>query len=115
MAVEDFFAKHPEVKGSVISGDHQNKTDVGGAMVRDWIDNQGVDVVAELTSSGVAFAAQRVTIEKDKLLLITSAGSSDLTGKGCSPNPVAWVYDTYATATGTARAMVQIGRAPDGT
>lgn len=109
MAVEDFFAKHPEVKGSVISGDHQNKTDVGGAMVRDWIDNQGVDVVAELTSSGVAFAAQRVTIEKDKLLLITSAGSSDLTGKGCSPNTVAWVYDTYATANGTARAMVRQG------
>jgi len=109
MAVEDFYAKYPEVKGSVIFGDHQNKTDVGAAMVRDWIDNQGVDVVAELTSSGVAFAAQRIIEEKDKLLLITSAGSSDLTGKGCSPNTVAWVYDTYATANGTARAMVQQG------
>ena len=109
MAVEDFFAKHPEVKGSVIWGDHQNKTDIGSAMARDWIDNQGVDVIAELTSSGVAMATQRVIMEKDKLLLITSAGSSDLTGKACNPNTIAWVYDTFATAKGTAQAMVQQG------
>lgn len=109
MAVEDFYAMHPEVKGSVISGDHQNKADVGAAMVRDWLDNQGVDVVTELTSSAVALAAQRLTDEKDKLLLITSAGSSDLTGKNCSPNTIAWVYDTYATANGTGRAIVRQG------
>ena len=109
MAVEDFYAKHPEVKASVISGDHQNKTDIGSAMVRDWLDNQGVDVVAELTSSGVALAAQHLTNERDKLLLITSAGSSDLTGKHCAPNTIACVYDTFATANGTGRAMVQQG------
>jgi len=109
MAVEDFHAKYPEVKGSVIFGDHQNKTDIGSAMVRDWLDNQGVDVVAELTSSGVALAAQHLTNERDKLLLITSAGSSDLTGKHCGPNTIAWVYDTYATANGTGSAIVQQG------
>lgn len=109
MAVEDFYAKYPEVKGSVISGDHQNKADVGAAMVRDWLDNQGVDVVTELTSSAVALAAQRLTQEKDKLLLITSAGSSDLTGKNCSSNSIAWVYDTYATANGTGKAIVKQG------
>jgi len=109
MAVEDFHAMHPHVKASVIGGDHQNKTDVGAAMARDWLDNQGVDVITELTSSGVAFAAQRLIEEKNKLLLITSAGSSDLTGKGCSPNTIAWVYDTYATANGTGRAIVNQG------
>lgn len=109
MAVEDFYKMHPEVKGSVISGDHQNKTDIGAAMVRDWLDNQGVDVVAELTSSAVALAAQRLTMEKDKLLLITSAGSSDLTGKSCQPNTIAWVYDTFAVANGTGRAIVKQG------
>uniref|UniRef100_UPI003342AF28 ABC transporter substrate-binding protein n=1 Tax=Castellaniella defragrans TaxID=75697 RepID=UPI003342AF28 len=109
MAVEDFYEQHPEVKGSVIFGDHRNKTDVGAAMVRDWIDNEGVDVVAELTTSSVALAAQRLTNEKDKLLLITGAGSSDLTGKSCAPNTIAWVYDTYATANGTGRAMVGQG------
>lgn len=109
MAVEDFYAKHPEVQASVIFGDHQNKTDVGAAMVRDWLDNQGVDVVTELTSSAVALAAQRLTMEKDKLLLITSAGSSDLTGKSCNANTIAWVYDTFATANGTGRAIVKQG------
>src|SRR5699024_12200320 len=75
----------------------------------DWLDNQDVDVVTELTSSAVALAAQRLTDEKDKLLLITSAGSSDLTGKNCSTNTIAWVYDTYATANGTGRAIVKQG------
>lgn len=109
MAVEDFYAKHPEVQGSVIFGDHQNKADVGAAMARDWLDNQDVDVITELTSSAVALAAQRLTLEKDKLLLITSAGSSDLTGKNCTTNSIAWVYDTYATANGTGRAIVRQG------
>ncbi len=109
MAVEDFYAKHPEVKASVISGDHQNKADIGAAMARDWLDNEGVDVIADLTSSAVALAAQRLVTEKDKLLLVTSAGSSDLTGKSCSPNSIAWVYDTYATAKGTGQAIVRQG------
>src|SRR3546814_19329013 len=38
IAVEDFFAKHPEVKGSVISGDPQKKTDeIGRASCRERV------------------------------------------------------------------------------
>ncbi|KAA0890950.1 ABC transporter substrate-binding protein [Pusillimonas sp. ANT_WB101] len=109
MAVEDFAAQYPDVQADVVSGDHQNKTDVGMSLARDWIDNQGVDVIAELTTSSVALAAQRLTTDKDKLLLITGAGSSDLTGKSCTPNTIAWVYDTFATANGTGRAVVKQG------
>lgn len=109
MAVEDFAAKYPNIKADVVSADHQNKTDVGLAIARSWIDNDHVDVIAELTTSSVALATQRLVTEKNKLMLITGAGSSDMTGKGCTPNSISWVYDTYAMANGTGRAVVKQG------
>ena len=53
MAVADFGGK---VKGKpieVVSGDHQNKPDVGVSIARNWIDNDKVDSVFDVpTSSG---------------------------------------------------------------
>lgn len=109
MAIEDFSALHPAVQAEMISGDHQNKTDVAMAVARGWFDNEGVDVIAELTTSSVALAAQQLAIDKNKLLLISGAGSSDLTGKNCTANSISWVYDTYAMANSTGRAVVQQG------
>ncbi len=109
MAVEDFAEQYPEVKADVVFADHQNKTDVGLSIARGWIDNEHVDVIAELTTSSVALATQRLVTEKNKLMLITGAGSSDMTGKGCTPNSISWVYDTYAMANGTGRAVVRQG------
>ena len=109
MAIEDFADLHPDVQAEMISGDHQNKTDVAMAVARGWFDNEGVDVIAELTTSSVALAAQQLATEKNKLLLISGAGSSDLTGKNCTANSISWVYDTYAMANGTGRAVVQQG------
>lgn len=109
MAVEDFAAQYPNVQADVVSADHQNKTDVGLSIARSWIDNDHVDVIAELTTSSVALATQRLVTEKNKLMLITGAGSSDMTGKGCTPNSISWVYDTYGMANGTGRAVVRQG------
>jgi branched-chain amino acid transport system substrate-binding protein len=47
--------------------------------------------------------------DKNKAFLITSAGTSDLTGKACTPNNVHWTYDTWALANGTAKALIQQG------
>ena len=44
-----------------------------------------------------------------KVILVSGASSSDLTGKACSPNLVHWSYDTYALSSGTARAVVAEG------
>jgi ABC-type branched-subunit amino acid transport system substrate-binding protein len=81
----------------IISADHQDKPDVGVAIVRDWIDNKHVDVIAEGVTSSVALAIQNLTCECKKLFLISGSGSSDLTGKQCSPTSVQWTYDTYAS------------------
>lgn len=109
MAVEDF---KPESKGfrvEVIAADHQNKPDVGAAIVRGWFDQNVVDVVADVPTSSVALAVSQIARDKNRVFLITSAGTSDLTGKACTPNNVHWTYDTWALANGTAKAVIQQG------
>ena len=96
-------------KIEIISGDHQNKPDIGTGVVREWIDNRGVDVVAEGVNSAVALAIQNLTREKKKIFLISGSGSSDLTGKQCSPTSIQWTYDTYASSNATAKAVVKRG------
>lgn len=109
MAVEDF---KPETRGfrvQVLAGDHQNKPDVGSAIVRRWFGTEQVDAVADVPTSSVALAVASVARERDKVFLIGSAGASDLTGSACSPNNVHWTYDTWALANGTARAVMERG------
>jgi branched-chain amino acid transport system substrate-binding protein len=109
MAAEEIGGSVDGRKIEIISGDHQNKPDIATGIVRDWIDNKQIDVVAEGVNSAVALAVQNLTRERNKIFLISGAGSSDITGKQCSPTSVQWTYDTYAAANGTAKAIVKRG------
>jgi branched-chain amino acid transport system substrate-binding protein len=109
MAAEEIGGTVAGRKIEIISGDHQNKPDVATGIVRDWFDNKGVDVVAEGVNSAVALAVQNLTRERKKIFLISGAGSSDITGKQCSPTSVQWTYDTYAASNATAKAVVKRG------
>lgn len=109
MAIADFggtmFGKPIEL----VSGDLQNKTDVGLAIARKWFDIDHVDAILGMGSSGVALAVQRLALEKNKITLSTTPATAELTGKACSPNSVHWVYDTYSLAKGAASAVVRQG------
>jgi branched-chain amino acid transport system substrate-binding protein len=109
MAVGDFGGS---VKGKtieVISSDHQNKPDVGSSIARTWYDTNKVDVIVDVPTSSVALAVQQITKEKNRVLLMSGAGSSDLTGPACSPNGIQWTYDTYALSSVAGKAMVKRG------
>ena len=108
MAVADFGGSVLGKKIEVVSADHQNKPDVAAAIARQWFD-QGVDMITDVTTSSVALAVQEVAREKNKIILINGAASSDLTGKNCAPTSVHWTYDTTALANGTASAVVKSG------
>ena len=93
----------------VISGDHQNKPDVGAGLARQWFDQEGVDVIVDVPTSSVALAVNTVAREKNKVYLNSGGATTDLTGAQCSPNTVHWTYDTYMLAHSTAGAMVKAG------
>src|SRR5437660_2429876 len=109
MAVEDSGLAAKGWKIDVLSGDHQNKPDVGVNIARQWIDSDKVDVVADTPNSGVALAVSNVVRERNAVLLNSGAATADLTGKACSPNTVSFTYDTYMLANGTGKALTKAG------
>ncbi|MFZ0672819.1 MAG: ABC transporter substrate-binding protein [Pseudolabrys sp.] len=109
MAAADFMKDHPDVKVEVISGDHQNKADIGTQLASQWYDVDKVDMIADVPNSGVALAISQVTRDKNKAFIASGPASSDLTGPKCSPNTVHWTYDTWMLANGTGRAVVKTG------
>ena len=109
MAVEDSGLTSKGWTIDVISGDHQNKPDIGVGIARKWFDEDKVDVIADVPNSGVALAVAAVVKEKNGVYLNSGAASSDLTGRACTPNTVHWTYDTYTLANGTGKAVVKEG------
>jgi len=109
MAVEDSGLKAKGWTIEVISGDHQNKPDVGVSIGRQWLDNQKVDVIMDTPNSGVALAVSNLVKEKNAVLLNSGAATADLTGKACNANTVSFTYDTYMLANGTGKALTKAG------
>ena len=64
MAAEDFGGKVGGRTIEVLTGDHQNKPDVGAVLARKWFDSEGVDVIVDLPNSSVALAVQEVADRK---------------------------------------------------
>ena len=93
----------------VLQADDQNKPDVAASLAREWIDGQGVDVLADGAGSSAGLAIQQIAREKKRIYLITGPATSDMTGKQCSPYGIHWVYDTYALSHGTGTALTKSG------
>jgi len=108
-AVEDYIKDHPGVKAEVVQADHQNKPDIAANTARQWFDTDGVDVIVDLVTSSTALAVVNIAKEKNKVALVSGAGSSALTGKSCTANSIHWTYDTFALANGTGQAVVKTG------
>jgi branched-chain amino acid transport system substrate-binding protein len=109
LAVQDFNPAAHGLKVDIVSGDMQNKPDVGANLARQWFDVDHVDMIVDVPNSGVALAVNEVAREKNKVFIVSGAASSDLTGPKCSPDTIHWTYDTWMLANGTGKAMVKAG------
>jgi branched-chain amino acid transport system substrate-binding protein len=109
MAAEDSGLTAKGWKIDIVSGDHQNKPDVGTSIARQWLDVDKVDVIVDVPNSGVALAVNNIIKEKNAVYINSGAATSDLTNAQCSPNTVHWTYDTYMLAHTTGQALVKAG------
>jgi branched-chain amino acid transport system substrate-binding protein len=109
MAIDDSGLRAKGWRIDVVSGDHQNKPDVGVNIARQWIDTDKLDVVTDTPNSGVALAISNLVKEKNSILLNQAAASADLTGKACNANTISTTYDTYMLANGTGKALTKAG------
>ena len=110
MAVEDFGGRVLGVPIELVYGDLQNKPDVGMGIARRWYDQERVDSIFGLGNSAVALAVQGLTREKSRINISVGAGTTDLTGKACSPLGVHWTFDNYALARATVTALSREGK-----
>jgi branched-chain amino acid transport system substrate-binding protein len=109
MAVKDFGGKVRGKPIQVVFADYQNKVDVASAKARQWFDVDKVDLIIESTDSAAAIAMQKIALDKKKPIIFAGSASTALTNKECSPYGIHYVYDTYALATGTGRAVMSEG------
>ena len=108
MAIDDFVAQeNPAFKVELVSADHQNNEEIAANTAREWFDRDNVDAVADLVTTTAALAVMKVGKEKNRVILVSGAGSTRITNEDCNDVTVHWTYDTYALAHGTARTVVQ--------
>lgn len=107
MAAEEFKGSVAGLTVEIVAADHQNKADVGANLAREWIDTRGVAAIADVPVSSVALAINGIVRDRNKVLLLSSAGAGDFTGKACSPNTVQWTFDSWSLAHGTAAAIAR--------
>ena len=110
LAAEDAAAFLPGVSIEVIGADHQNNPNTASTIAREWIANRGVNIIADVPFSSAGLAVSEAARGAPRTVFVASgSGTSDMTGKACSPNTVQWTYDTYATGNVVARALVAQG------
>lgn len=109
MAAADFGGKVLGAPIEIVSGDHQNKADIGSQIARRWLDIEQVDAIADVPTSSVAISIQNLTREKQKIFLISGAATASLTGKDCSPYSIQTSDDTTALSQGTIKAVLNSG------
>jgi branched-chain amino acid transport system substrate-binding protein len=110
MAAEDFGGKVLGKPIEIVFADHQNKSDVGVAVAREWFEVGNVDMVTGFDHSAVALAVEQLASEKNRIAIAGAVGSTAFTGKSCTPLEASWIYDSYALTTSLAKAIVAEGR-----
>ena len=109
MAAEDFQKSVPSIKVEIVAADHQNKPDIGVGIVRKWFDVDGVDMVADVSNSAVGLAIQSLARDKNKIAVYSAVATTELNGKQCSRNGLAWLHDSYNLVSGPIRTLVSQG------
>lgn len=109
MAVADFGGSVLGRPIQVMQGDDQNKADVAGALARQWIDDQGVNVLADGAATSAGLAIQQIAREKKRIFLMSTPTATILIGKQCSPYGFQFAADTYALAKVVGGALSKAG------
>lgn len=109
MAIEDFGGSVNGQAVKLVFADHQNKPDIASTVARKWIDEDGVDLVMDLGSSAAAIAVQNIVKDKNKIIIVTGAASSEITGRFCNTNSFHWGYDTYMQSAAVAAELTRQG------
>jgi len=102
LAVEQLGGKLGGQPATVLKEDDQLKPEIGGQIVRKFIDKDKVDAIVGLSFSNVMMASMPRIAESGTVAIATNAGPSPVAGSGCKSNvfSTAWQNDGAAEAMG---------------
>ncbi|MBW8854724.1 MAG: ABC transporter substrate-binding protein [Bradyrhizobium sp.] len=86
MAVEDAGGAVLGKPVEIVFADHQNKSDIGAALARQWFDVGKVDMAIGFDNSSVALAVEQLAAERNRIAIAGAVGSTAFTGKACTAN-----------------------------
>jgi branched-chain amino acid transport system substrate-binding protein len=109
MAADDLGGRVLGKPIQILALDHQNKPDLASQKVREWFDQQGVDMVTELLNSSVALAVTKIANEKKRVAMVVGAVTTRLTNEDCNPYTIHYAFDTYALGKVTGEAVLKLG------
>ena len=109
MAIEEFGGSMFGKPIELVTADPMSKADVAATITRKWYEAEGVDMIIDMPTSATALAGMEMSKQFEKIMIVTDAASSDITGKSCSPYTLHWTYDTYANAHTVGSAIVKNG------
>ena len=109
MAIEEFGGSMFGKPIELVTADALNKADVAATITRKWYEAEGVDMIIDMPTSATALAGMEMSKQFEKIMIVTDAASSDITGKSCSPYTLHWTYDTYGNAHTVGSALVKNG------
>ncbi len=110
MAAEDFGGTVLGRPIEIVTADHQNKTDIGVAIAREWLGPGGVGMILDMGNSAIALAVQGLVRDANRVAIPVSAVTSDLAGKACSPNSIQWAQNNWSNAVALMRALRTAGK-----
>ena len=109
MAIEDFGGEVLGRKIELLVATDENKPDIAVALARKFFDEDGVRMIAGLAASNSALAVQQVAHQAGRISITTGGASAELTGKGCTPHSIHWMFDTYAAANSLIDGVIEQG------
>ncbi len=109
LAVQDFGGSVLGRPIEILQADIQNKPDVASAIARQWVDDNGVDALADGAASSSGLAVQQIAREKKRIFMPCEPAATDFIGKQCLPWSFQFSYDTYMLAKGTGGALTKAG------
>jgi branched-chain amino acid transport system substrate-binding protein len=93
----------------ILQADEQNKPDIASAIARQWIDDDGVDALADGSATSSGLAVQQIARDKKRIYMPNEPAAMDFVGKQCSPWTFQFSYDTYMLAKGIGGALTKAG------
>ena len=109
MAVQDFGGSVLDRPIQIMQADEQNKPDIASAIARQWIDDNGVDALADGSATSSGLGVQQIAREKKRVFLLCNPAATDFIGKLCTPWTFQFAYDTYMLAKSTGSALTKAG------